>query len=141
MIRCESINNEAYSQILTSLDYCYDCFDIEDISDDKILILINEKIIKMTNDNLLFIRSNYTGQLDQFININIDSYIEIINDNINELYKITGKTQLNSKFLKKLKQAGLDKNDGAQIKNEIIVDIKSWKVGKDNENFKRLIQT
>ena len=91
-------------------------------------IQIRNHIVSLIN-NYQIEENKIESKLDELINKKSQ---EIINDNINELYKITGKTQLNSKFLKKLKQAGLDKNDGAQIKNEIITDIKSWKVGKDN---------
>lgn len=91
-------------------------------------IQIRNQIVSLIN-NYQIEENKIESKLDELLNKKSQ---EIINDNINELYKITGKTQLNSKFLKKLKQAGLDKNDGAQIKNEIIADIKSWKVGKDN---------
>lgn len=91
-------------------------------------IQIRNQIVSLIN-NYQIEENKIASKLDELINKKSQ---EIINDNINELYKITGKTQLNSKFLKKLKQAGLDKNDSAQIKNEIIADIKSWKVGKDN---------
>lgn len=91
-------------------------------------IQIRTKIVSLIN-NYQIEENKIESKLDELINKESQ---KIIKDTLNELDKITGKTPLNPKFLKKLKQAGLDKNDGVQIRNEIIVDIKAWKVGKDN---------
>ena len=91
-------------------------------------IQIRNKIVSLIN-NYQIEENKIELKLDELINKRSK---EIINDNINDLYQITGKAQINSKFSKKLEQSGLDKNDGIQIRNEIIADIKAWKVGKDN---------
>ena len=91
-------------------------------------IQIRNKIVSLIN-NYQIEENKIESKLDELITKESQ---KIIKDTLNELDKITGKTPLNPKFLKKLKQAGLDKNDGIQIRNEIIADIKSWKVGKDN---------
>ena len=91
-------------------------------------ITIRNKIVSLIN-NYQIEENNIESKLNELIN---KQSKQIIDNTINELYKITGKTSINSKFLKKLKQSGLDKNDGVQIRNEIIIDIKAWKVGKDN---------
>ena len=91
-------------------------------------IQIRNKIVSLIN-NYQIEENKIESKLDELITKESQ---KIIKDTLNELDKITGKTPLNPKFLKKLKQAGLDKNDGIQIRNEIIVDIKAWKVGKDN---------
>lgn len=71
--------------------------------------------------------------LESKINALIDKKSqEVIDETIKKLYNITGKNSINSKFLKKLKKASLDENDGKQIRNEVINDIKSHKVGKEN---------
>lgn len=78
VITCDSIENSKYEQILSSLEFYYDNFDILDISNDKILILINTNIIKMTAENLRFLRKNYSNQKFDFIGKNIETYIDIM---------------------------------------------------------------
>ena len=46
VIICNDINNSKYKQILVSLSFIYDNFDIVEISDDKITILIDADIIE-----------------------------------------------------------------------------------------------
>lgn len=91
VIVCESIENSKYEQILVSLDFYYDDFDITEISDDKIAILIGNNIIRMTSKNLEFLRENYPDQNYNFIFKNIEQYVDIMNDDLfsqDELLKI-----------------------------------------------------
>lgn len=74
------ISDSKYKQILMSLEFAYDNFDIVGISDDKIIILIDTYIIRMTAKNLTFIRENYIDQKFHFIHRNIEKYINIMND-------------------------------------------------------------
>lgn len=78
VIVCGSIENSKYEQILVSLNFYYDNFEIENISNDKITILIDTKIIRMTSNNLEFMRENYPGQDSHFIRKNIEKYAEIM---------------------------------------------------------------
>lgn len=82
VIICDSIENSRYEQILVSLKFYYDNFEIEDISNDKIAILINTNIIRMTADNLKFLRENYPNQKFDFIRKNIERYIDIMDSNL-----------------------------------------------------------
>ena len=75
------IDNSKYKQILVSLNFIYNKFDIAEISDDKITILINTGIISMNSANLKFMRENYLDQKDYFILKNIEKYIDIM-DNV-----------------------------------------------------------
>ena len=79
-IICNDINNSKYKQILVSLEFFYDNFDIAEIADDKIIILIDTDIIRMTADNLKFMRENYLNLKFYFIRKNIEKYIDIMND-------------------------------------------------------------
>lgn len=91
VIVCESIENSKYEQILVSLDFYYDDFDITEISDDKIAILIGNNMIRMTSKNLEFLRENYPDQNYNFIFKNIEQYVDIMNDDLfsqDELLKI-----------------------------------------------------
>ena len=82
VIVCESIENSKYEQILVSLDFYYDDFDITEISDDKIAILIGNNIIRVTSKNLEFLRENYPDQNYNFIFKNIEQYVDIMNDDL-----------------------------------------------------------
>lgn len=91
VIVSHDINNSKYKQILTSLEFEYDNFDIVEIPDDKINVLIDADIIRMTAKNLTFIRENYINQKFHFIHRNIEKYIEIMHDTLfskNELLDI-----------------------------------------------------
>lgn len=78
VIISHEISNLKYKQILMSLKYDYDNFDIVGISGDKIIILIDVDIIRMTVDNLKFMRENYINQKFYYIHKNIDEYIDIM---------------------------------------------------------------
>lgn len=82
VIICDSIENSKYEQILASLDFYYDNFEIADISNDKIEILIDTNIIRMTADNLKFLRENYPNQTFHFIHKNIESYADIMSSEL-----------------------------------------------------------
>lgn len=56
VIMCNDIDNSKYKQILVSLSFIYNKFDIAEISDDKITILIDTGIISMTAVNLKFMQ-------------------------------------------------------------------------------------
>lgn len=79
VIRCNSIESQNYRQLLLALNIGSDEFNVAGITNDKVGILIDEKIIKMTADNLIFIRENYSEKNSQFIYRNIEDYIEIMN--------------------------------------------------------------
>ena len=80
VIKCYDLSNLKYKQILVSLKFWYNNFNIEDIPDDKMTILIDTGIIRMTVDNLKFIRENYIDQKVYFIRKNVEKYIDIMNE-------------------------------------------------------------
>lgn len=82
IVICNDIENSRYEQILMSLNFHYDDFATVEISDDKILILIDTYIIRMTTDNLMFMRENYPNQKYYFIRKNIEKYIDIVDKNL-----------------------------------------------------------
>lgn len=84
IITCNDIEDSKYKQILLSLGITRRNFNYLKISDDKITILVDTKIIQMTEDNLKFIRLNYQNQLFHFIRANIEEYIEIMTCNLLE---------------------------------------------------------
>ena len=80
VIKCNDIDNSKYKQILVSLNFIYNKFDIAEISDDKITILIDTGIISMTAVNLKFMRENYPNKKDYFILKNIENYVDIMDN-------------------------------------------------------------
>lgn len=77
-IICNEISNQKYREIITSLEVSYDPFEIAGISESKIQILIDEKVICMNSKSLRFIRENYSSQIFYYIEKNIDEYVNII---------------------------------------------------------------
>lgn len=82
VIVCNTIENSKYRQILVSLDFYYQDFTISDIDDDKISILIDTSIIRMTSKTLQFIRTNYPNKNLEFINKNIETYVGIMDSQL-----------------------------------------------------------
>ncbi len=82
VVICNSIENSKYEQILISLNFHYAVFNIPNISDDKVVILIDANIIKMSTETLVFMRENYPNKLFYFIQKNIDLYVEIMNNDL-----------------------------------------------------------
>ena len=82
VVICNDIDNSKYRQILVSLNFSYDTFDIAEISDDKLTILIDTNIIRMTADNLKFMRENYPNQTFYYIRNSIEKYIDIVDETL-----------------------------------------------------------
>lgn len=80
VVICNGIDDSKYRQILVSLKFSYDTFDIAEISDDKIAILIDTNIIRMTADNLKYMRENYPNQTFYYIRKSIEKYIDIVDE-------------------------------------------------------------
>jgi predicted transposase YbfD/YdcC len=74
--------NLKYREILISLGFSYNHFDISGISDEKLHILIDENIVPMNLDNLLFIRENYTNQVIYYIKKNLNEYANTITSEV-----------------------------------------------------------
>lgn len=82
LIECATIANSKYEEILVSFGWYYNNFDIKSISDDKIVILINTRIIRMTADNLKSLRENYPDHVLSFIRKNIEEYVNIMSSDL-----------------------------------------------------------
>lgn len=80
VVICNGIDDSKYRQILVSLKFSYDTFDIAGIYDDKITILIDTNIIRMTADNLKYMRENYPNQTFYYIRKSIEKYIDIVDE-------------------------------------------------------------
>jgi hypothetical protein len=78
IIICNELSTIKYIQILSSLGYFYDEFNVLGVDDDKLRALIDEDIIRMTPKTLIFIRENYINQLLYFIEKSLRIYVEIM---------------------------------------------------------------
>jgi hypothetical protein len=78
IVECNNLSNEIYKKILCESNRIYNKFSKEQMPIDKMLILVETGIIRMTNDNLVFIREKYPDILLSFIVMNINEYIELI---------------------------------------------------------------
>jgi len=77
-IVCNELSNLKYKEIVTSLGFWYDTFDVAGISVEKLRILIDEKIVRMNVETLTFMRDNYSSQILYFIEKSINEYADII---------------------------------------------------------------
>lgn len=90
--KCSKLDDNKYENIVKTLEYKYEIFDILDLQDEKIKILINLNLIEMNNTNLNFIRENYKFITTYFIICNIKEYlnsiVEIVKPTHEELVEI-----------------------------------------------------
>ena len=101
ILKCYEIKNNNYNNILSSLKNNNEEIDFpRDIPEAKISSLINSKIIKMIIKNLKLFRKYYESSLDYFIKLNIDDYIQIIEDNNSLFYQNELLTILSDKSIK-----------------------------------------
>lgn len=81
-IKCEKLDNEKYRQITDNLCKPIEEFDIMDLTEDKLLILINQRLIPMNANNLSFVRKNYACAIFKFIDSDLDSYLQLATDSL-----------------------------------------------------------
>lgn len=75
VVSCNAISTVKYKSALPELGVKLDNFDVPDIDDDKMHVLIDESIIVFNAENMEFIREHYQGIRYQFIRHNIAEYI------------------------------------------------------------------
>ena len=77
------LTNERYESILDKFDGIFKSFSNTEIEEDKMTILIKTGTFTMTEENLIFIRENYRNLLLFFIAHNIAEYTEVVNSEDN----------------------------------------------------------
>lgn len=76
---CSEISDSKYEEILTSLNRVYkNGFGVTELSYKKISILINNKIIRMSEQGLKDIRANYPNSVELYIKTNVNEYADLI---------------------------------------------------------------
>lgn len=80
VIKCNDLIDGTYKDILNSLNRSCPEFNVKNISDQKMNILIKNDIINMQASDLIFIRENYKKHVIPFIKTNIRDYINVVSD-------------------------------------------------------------
>lgn len=79
-IVCNELSNQKYREIVISLGFVYNNFDVDGIADEKICIIVDECIVPMNTNTLMFIREHYLNQVLYYIKKNINEYVDIMNN-------------------------------------------------------------
>lgn len=80
-ISCNELEDDRYIQVLSPLGYCEPKFGVENLSESKIALLIDDGIICMDLESLRFVRKKFPQLIVKFISKNIEEYIGIIDSN------------------------------------------------------------
>ena len=80
ILKCNNLNNKHYREILKTLNRSYRTsgFSVENVSSDKILILIDIDVIPMLESSLLFLREHYPDAIMPYVKKYIDTYVNEI---------------------------------------------------------------
>lgn len=87
----EGVIDNKYKILVSTFGWYYPLFNIRNLSNNKIKILIDEGIIEMNLKNLDFIRETYPRAVMYFIEKNLNLYVDLINNdsfNMTELLEI-----------------------------------------------------
>lgn len=79
VVQSNDLSNERYQSILEPFNWSYRSFSFEDISIEKVNILIVISVIRMNEENLAFMREHYDSLVVDFIIKNIKAYSLLIN--------------------------------------------------------------
>ena len=81
ILRCNGLRNEHYRSILKTLNRAYNNgFSIEGVETDKILILIDIRVIPMHKYSLSFLREHHPNTVITYIQKSISTYVKYILD-------------------------------------------------------------
>lgn len=75
-IVCNELSNTKYTEILCSLSFNYNSFDVLGISEEKFKILVEKEIVKMNLTSLKFVRENYSSQILVYIKKYLNAYVD-----------------------------------------------------------------
>lgn len=128
IIKSNNINNDKYRQMLKSFHLYSKKMSGKGISKEKMQIVIQEKIIRMSPDNLQFLRANYPDSVNMFIEENAQDYIDIMTeDELAEL--ISEKASLGFSLLKALcRESKLTLDDKKILLANAIPNLLKWEV-------------
>lgn len=84
-VKCNELNDGVYKVMLCALGYTINAFDVEEIEESKVIVLIDNRIIEMTKSSLSFVRKAYPGLLKRYICTNLDEYVALAQGGISDL--------------------------------------------------------
>lgn len=81
LFSCNGLKDSVYDQWMTSLNFQFDLFALEEIEDSKIKVLLDHNAIKMSREDFLFMREHYGDHMHAYIYPNIDVFVkEVLED-------------------------------------------------------------
>ena len=81
-INTMEISNEKYREVINAISFSYKNFvNFKDIDSEKIEILVSTKVIRLTEENIIYIRDNYPEILTDFIVMNFKKHCDEILEN------------------------------------------------------------
>lgn len=88
-VKCNKLNNDIYKEILSKVELHFSEFEFENISDEKMSILIGTRCIsaKFSINTLNFIRNNYQNHTIAYLKEYIEEYL--LEDEDNDIYQET----------------------------------------------------
>lgn len=80
-VATSKLNDEKYRQMVSSLKIKFPNFNIKNMEESKVQILINEDIIQMNANDLNFIRREYPKCMQNYVEKNIEKYFSVVGAN------------------------------------------------------------
>ena len=81
LVKCNDLADSVYELWMQNLHFHYVEFNFEEIDESKIALLLKHRKIQMNSENLEFIREHYEEQVEEYIYLNIDVFIqEVLNE-------------------------------------------------------------
>lgn len=82
IVECESIRKENYKNMLVQFNFVYSkpIFGLENVSEERIKILIKLFKISVTSENIEFLRNKSNSLVEYLLELNIEEYIEKIDE-------------------------------------------------------------
>lgn len=109
-VQCEKLDNQVYTSIVASFRKVYSKFIFDDISAQKMEILISNSIIQMNQNNLMFLRDMYPDQRNLFIEHNIEAYVQLMDTSLFDHDELVSVLSMNIDDEYKLALLGFDKS-------------------------------
>ncbi|BAL82801.1 hypothetical protein SELR_10930 [Selenomonas ruminantium subsp. lactilytica TAM6421] len=118
VVIANQLDNNVYRFILQNMGDSYEEFDVKDIEEEKVNILIELNIIPMTDETLKFMRQEYPSTVINLICNNVRRYCEYISKNIICVKEILDVIEENVTVEDKLELLSLVPNEKISIRDK-----------------------
>lgn len=82
LVACNELQDEKYTQCISTMKRHYNAFSVSGISVQKVKILIKHGVIQMNAKSLAFIRQDYKEAIPDYIYKYANEYVELIDDQL-----------------------------------------------------------